>query len=45
MIDDRSTDENRNRAIEAGDRTISLPFNFGVGSALKCRFSYTVESQ
>lgn len=45
VIDDGSTDETRKRAIEAGARTISLPFNFGVGGALKCGFNYAVESQ
>ena len=45
VIDDGSTDETRKRSIEAGARTISLPFNFGVGGALKCGFSYAVQSQ
>ena len=44
VIDDGSTDETRNRAISAGARTISLPFNAGVGSALKCGFKYAVNS-
>jgi glycosyltransferase involved in cell wall biosynthesis len=42
VIDDGSTDETRNRAIANGARTISLPFNAGVGGALKCGFQYAV---
>jgi len=43
VIDDGSTDETRNRAIAAGARTISLPFNAGVGGALKCGFRFAHE--
>ena len=43
VIDDGSTDETRNRAIAAGARTISLPFNAGVGGALKCGFQHAIE--
>jgi glycosyltransferase involved in cell wall biosynthesis len=43
VIDDGSTDETRNRAIAAGARTISLPFNAGVGGALKCGFQHAVK--
>jgi glycosyltransferase involved in cell wall biosynthesis len=43
VIDDGSTDETRNRAIGAGARTISLPFNAGVGGSLKCGFQYAVK--
>ena len=42
VIDDGSTDETRNKAISAGARTISLPFNAGVGGSLKCGFQYAV---
>ena len=42
VIDDGSTDETRNRAILAGARTISLPFNAGVGGSLKCGFQHAV---
>jgi len=42
VIDDGSTDETRNRAISAGARTISLPFNAGVGGSLKCGFQHAV---
>jgi glycosyltransferase involved in cell wall biosynthesis len=43
VIDDGSTDETRNRAIAAGARTISLPFNAGVGGSLKCGFQHAVK--
>jgi cellulose synthase/poly-beta-1,6-N-acetylglucosamine synthase-like glycosyltransferase len=43
IIDDGSTDETRNRAIAAGARTISLPFNAGVGGSLKCGFQHAVK--
>lgn len=42
VIDDGSTDETRIRAISAGARTISLPFNAGVGGSLKCGFQHAV---
>lgn len=44
VIDDGSTDETRNRAISAGARTIALPFNAGVGGALKCGFTFAVKN-
>ena len=44
VIDDGSTDETRKRALEAGARTISLPFNAGVGGALKCGFRFATEN-
>ena len=44
VIDDGSTDETRNRAIAAGARTISLPFNAGVGGSLKCGFQHAVRN-
>ena len=43
VIDDGSIDQTRNRAISAGARTISLPFNAGVGGALKCGFRHAVQ--
>ena len=43
VIDDGSTDETRNRAVAAGARTISLPFNAGVGGSLKCGFQHAVK--
>jgi hypothetical protein len=42
VIDDGSTDETRNRAIAAGARTVSLPFNAGVGAAMKCGMNYAL---
>jgi glycosyltransferase involved in cell wall biosynthesis len=45
VIDDGSTDETRKRAISAGARIISLPFNAGVGGALKCGFRYAIEKE
>ena len=44
VIDDGSTDETRNRAIAAGARTITLPFNSGVGGALKCGFRFALDN-
>ena len=44
VIDDGSTDGTRKRAIGAGARTISLPFNAGVGGALKCGFRFAIEN-
>ena len=45
VIDDGSTDETRKRAIATGAQVISLPFNSGVGGALKCGFRYAVDNQ
>ena len=42
VIDDGSIDGTRSRAISAGARTISLPFNAGVGGSLKCGFQHAV---
>ena len=42
VVDDGSNDKTRNNAISAGARTISLPFNAGVGGSLKCGFQYAV---
>ena len=44
VIDDGSTDKTRKRDIGAGARTISLPFNAGVGGALKCGFRFATEN-
>ena len=44
VIDDGSTDETRVRAISVGARTISLPFNSGVGGALKCGFRFALDT-
>ena len=45
VIDDGSTDETRIRAIEAGARTISLPFNAGVGGSIKCGMRFALDNQ
>jgi glycosyltransferase involved in cell wall biosynthesis len=45
VIDDGSTDETRNRAVSAGARTISLPFNAGVGCAVRCGFRYASDNK
>jgi glycosyltransferase involved in cell wall biosynthesis len=42
VIDDGSADETRERSIQAGARTISLPFNSGVGGALRCGFKFAL---
>ena len=44
VIDDGSTDQTRNRAISAGARTISLPFNEGVGGAMRCGMKFALEN-
>ena len=45
VIDDGSTDETRDMAISAGARTISRPFNAGVGSALKCGLWFALDNE
>lgn len=40
VIDDGSTDETATRARAAGARVVSLPFNMGVGTALRTGFRY-----
>jgi glycosyltransferase involved in cell wall biosynthesis len=42
VIDDGSTDQTRKRAISAGARTISLPFNAGVGGAMRCGMKFAL---
>lgn len=44
VIDDGSVDGTRRRTVEAGSRIVSLPFNAGVGGALKCGFCFAVEN-
>jgi glycosyltransferase involved in cell wall biosynthesis len=44
VIDDGSSDQTRRNALEAGAKVISLPFNAGVGSALRCGFQYALEN-
>lgn len=43
VVDDGSTDETRNMAISAGARTISLPFDEGVGGAMRCGIRFALE--
>ena len=43
VIDDGSIDETRVKAMSVGARTISLPFNAGVGGSLKCGFQFAVK--
>jgi glycosyltransferase involved in cell wall biosynthesis len=42
VIDDGSQDLTRINAINAGARVVSLPFNSGVGAALKCGFRFAL---
>lgn len=42
VIDDGSSDTTRSVALAAGARVASLPFNLGVGAALRCGFKYAV---
>src|SRR5438067_9381499 len=42
VVDDGSTDRTREVAIGAGAEVISLPFNLGVGGALRAGFRYAV---
>lgn len=42
VVDDGSTDETRRLAVDAGATVASLPFNLGVGAALRCGFKYAV---
>jgi glycosyltransferase involved in cell wall biosynthesis len=42
VIDDGSTDDCRQRAMEAGARVISHPFNLGYGSALQTGYKYAL---
>jgi glycosyltransferase involved in cell wall biosynthesis len=43
VVDDGSTDETRRVAREAGAQVIALPFNLGVGGALRTGFRYACE--
>jgi len=43
VIDDGSTDECRQRAMEAGAKVISHPFNLGYGSALQSGYKYALK--
>ena len=43
IIDDGSADESRQRAMEAGAKVISHPFNLGYGSALQTGYKYALK--
>ena len=45
VIDDGSHDQTRLNAQDAGGRVVSMPFNSGVGSALKCGFRFAFQNQ
>jgi len=44
VVDDGSTDSTAHIAKQAGSAVLSLPFNAGVGGALRCGFRYAVEN-
>jgi glycosyltransferase involved in cell wall biosynthesis len=44
VVDDGSSDRTSERAIEAGARVATLPFNLGVGGAMRTGFRYALES-
>jgi len=44
VVNDGSTDETAKIAFEHSSRVVSLPFNSGVGGALRCGFRYAVEN-
>ena len=44
VIDDGSSDETERAAREAGAVTLRLPFNLGVGGALRCGFRWAVSN-
>jgi len=43
VVDDGSTDATRNVALAAGARVASLPFNLGVGGAMRVGFHYALD--
>lgn len=43
VIDDGSTDSTAQVARRAGANVVSLPFNLGIGGALRCGFRYATE--
>ena len=45
VVDDGSDDSTAHIARQAGAAVLSLPFNAGVGGALRCGFRYAVENQ
>jgi glycosyltransferase involved in cell wall biosynthesis len=45
VVDDGSEDDTSKLAKEAGANVLTLPFNAGVGGALRCGFRFAVEKQ
>ena len=45
VVGDCSDDSTAHIARQAGAAVLSLPFNAGVGGALRCGFRYAVENQ
>jgi glycosyltransferase involved in cell wall biosynthesis len=43
VVDDGSTDATAALAEEAGATVVSMPFNLGVGGALRCGFRYAID--
>jgi glycosyltransferase involved in cell wall biosynthesis len=43
VIDDGSTDETSDRALEAGAKVIRLPFNLGIGGAVQTGYLHALE--
>ncbi len=43
VVDDGSSDETRGRAIEAGAKVVSHPFNLGYGTALQTGYIYALK--
>jgi glycosyltransferase involved in cell wall biosynthesis len=44
VVDDGSRDETRPRALEAGARVVSHPFNLGYGAALQTGYKYALKA-
>ena len=42
VVDDGSTDHTRSLALDAGARVVTLPFNLGVGGALRTGFRFAI---
>ena len=45
VVDDGSEDDTSKLAKEAGANVLTLPFNAGVGGALRCGFRFAIEKQ
>jgi glycosyltransferase involved in cell wall biosynthesis len=44
VVDDGSTDHTYSQAQQAGATVVRLPFNLGVGAALRCGFKFAVQN-